>query len=217
MDIQKNRKIYVLDTSVLIEDPDVFYKLGDSEIIVPTAVIKEIDGLKKNADPEEHRAKAARKVARTLDRLGSYQDISTGAKTPVGSIIRISNQFTPIDDLASNMDNRVVGTAIRLREESGAKVILISTDGNMRSVARAYKIKAENYPFMMNDDPFSSSGTLPLGKDDFSRDYSYKPNSAGRSIHKNSRLHMLLSRRGAKRAALALIVFIIYLIIGFSK
>jgi predicted ribonuclease YlaK len=211
MDIKKNKKIYVLDTSVLIEDPDVFYKLSSSEIVVPTAVIKEIDGLKKNADPEDHRGKAARKVARTLDRLGSYQDISTGAKTPTGSIIRICNQYRPIDDLASNMDNRVVGTAIRLRENSGAKVILVSTDSNMRNVARAYKIRAENYPFMM-DDPFDKTETR---REDFSRGYSYRPQL--RDMHKGFRLNMPLSPKAAGKIALTLIVIIFYLIISLSK
>lgn len=145
------KKIFVIDTSVLIEDPDVLYKLGGNEIVIPTAVIKELDGLKRHPDPDDHRAKAARHVTRTLDMLGSYQDISDGAKTSAGSIVRICNQYQIIDDLASNMDNRVVGTAIRLQEEGTRRVILVSTDGNMRNVARSYKIKAENYPFFLGD------------------------------------------------------------------
>jgi len=145
------KKIFVIDTSVLIEDPDIFYKLGGHEIVVPTAVIKELDGLKRHPDPDEHRAKAARKVTRTLDMLGMYHDISDGAKTSAGSIVRICNQYQIIDDLASNMDNRVVGTAIRLQEEGAGHIILVSTDGNMRNVARSYKIKAENYPFFLGD------------------------------------------------------------------
>lgn len=149
--MDKKRKTYVLDTSVVIEDPDVFYKLGDGDVVIPTAVIKEIDGIKRNPDPEEPRAKAARKVARTLDRLGSYQDIATGARTSSGSKVRICSRYTAIDDLASNADNRIVGTAIKLKEESDEKVILVSTDGNMRNIARAYKITAENYPFYLGD------------------------------------------------------------------
>jgi predicted ribonuclease YlaK len=145
------KKIFVIDTSVLIEDPDVLFKLGGNEIVIPTAVLKELDGLKKHPDPDEHRAKAARQVTRTLDRLGSYQDISTGAKTSAGSIVRICNQYQVIDDLASNADNRIVGTAIKLKEEGTGRVILVSTDGNMRNVTRSYKIKAENYPFSLGD------------------------------------------------------------------
>ena len=145
------KKIFVIDTSVLIEDPDVLFKLGGNEIVIPTAVLKELDGLKKHPDPDEHRAKAARRVTRTLDMLGSYQDISTGARTSVGSIVRICNQYQLIDDLASSADNRIVGTAIKLKEEGIGRVILVSTDGNMRNVTRSYKIKAENYPFSLGD------------------------------------------------------------------
>ena len=39
------KKIFVIDTSVLIEDPDVLFKLGGNEIVIPTAVLKELDGL----------------------------------------------------------------------------------------------------------------------------------------------------------------------------
>jgi rRNA-processing protein FCF1 len=145
------KKIFVIDTSVLIEDPNVLFKLGGNEIVIPTAVIKELDGLKRHPDPDEHRAKAARQVTRTLDMLGSYQDISTGARTSAGSIVKICNQYQVIDDLASSADNRIVGTAIRLKEQSAGRVILVSTDGNMRNVTRSYKIKAENYPFSLGD------------------------------------------------------------------
>lgn len=145
------KKIFVIDTSVLIEDPDVLFKLGGNEIVIPTAVLKELDGLKKHPDPDEHRAKAARQVTRTLDMLGSYQDISTGARTSAGSIVRICNQYKVIDDLVSSADNRIVGTAIKLKEEGIGRVILVSTDGNMRNVTRSYKIKAENYPFFLGD------------------------------------------------------------------
>jgi rRNA-processing protein FCF1 len=145
------KKIFVIDTSVLIEDPDVLFKLGGNEIVIPTAVLKELDGLMKHPDPDEHRAKAARRVTRTLDMLGSYQDISTGARTSAGSIVRICNQYKVIDDLASNADNRIIGTAIKLKEEGNGRIILVSTDGNMRNVTRSYKIKAENYPFSLGD------------------------------------------------------------------
>jgi predicted ribonuclease YlaK len=147
----RQESIYVIDTSVLIEEPDIFFKLGNNQIVIPTAVIKEIDGLKKNPDPGERRAKAARKVARTLDMLGSLQDIAAGARTSAGSIVRICSRHTAIDDLASNADNRIVGAAIKIKEETQGNVILVTTDGNMRNVTRAYGIKAENYPFYLDD------------------------------------------------------------------
>ena len=142
-----NGKVLVVDTCVFIKDPDIFYKIGNDEIVVPGAVIKELDGLKRHPDPENPKARAARKVSRILDELGSRQDISKGARTSAGSTVRIFTSYKMIDDLASNADNRIVGAALALREKTGRDIVLVSMDGNMRNVARGYSLTAANYPF----------------------------------------------------------------------
>jgi PhoH-like ATPase len=142
--LQVNRKTYVLDTCVLIDDPDIFYKLGKSQIVIPSAVIKELDGLKRSWDPD--RAKPARQVTRILDRLSRRQDIKLGAITSAGSIVRIYSSHAVIDDLASGADNRIVGTAIQLKQDTVDYVILVTHDGNMRNIARSYGVAAESYP-----------------------------------------------------------------------
>ena len=142
-----NCKVLVVDTCVFIKDPDIFYKVGNDEIVVPGAVIKELDGLKRHPDPEDPKARAARKVTRILDELGSRQDIAKGARTSAGSTVRIFTSYKKIDDLASNADNRIVGAALELREKTGRDIVLVSMDGNMRNVARGYSLAAANYPF----------------------------------------------------------------------
>jgi predicted ribonuclease YlaK len=204
--LEMKKKIYVLDTSVLIEDPDALYKFKGNELVIPTAVIKEIDGLKKDHDPDSGRGKAAREVARTLDRLGSYQDISEGAKTSAGTSIRICTQYKAIDDLASNADNRIVGTAIKLKEETDSQVILVSTDGNMRNITRAYKIRAENYPFYRGDE-------IDLPKTELLKERrlpDYQRVSAYNKANGNG-LNREVSRRGYI-LGISLIVLLIYLI-----
>lgn len=141
-------KIYILDTTVLLYDPNLMYELGDSTIIIPTAVIKELDGIKRSE--EENKAKAARQVARTLDRLGSCGDLSAGVKLPTGGILRVYTGYEGIDDLASQTDNRVIGAAIRLKKETEGRVIVLTTDTNMRTIARSYGLKGEFYPFGMD-------------------------------------------------------------------
>lgn len=146
--MKKKRKIYVLDTSVVISDPDVFYRLSDVEIVIPTAVVREVDGLKKHPNPDEPRALAARKVARILDKLGATQNITTGALTSSGSTVKICSRYTVIDDLDSDADNRILGTTIKLTEEyNREEIILLTADRNMRTIARAYGILAQHYPF----------------------------------------------------------------------
>ena len=68
---QTSGKVLVVDTCVFIKDPDIFYKVGNDEIVVPGAVIRELDGLKRHPNPENQKARAARKVSRILDELDS--------------------------------------------------------------------------------------------------------------------------------------------------
>ena len=140
----EKKKTYVLDTTVLIYDPDVFYKLGDADIVIPLAVISELDGL-KNSDSELV-AKAARKVARTLERFGSYADLISGVKLPTNAVLSIYKEYEVIDDLESQADNRIVGAAIKIKKQIGKEVVISTSDTNMRIVARAYGIKADHYP-----------------------------------------------------------------------
>lgn len=136
----KGIRTYVTDTSVLITNPDVVYTLA-GVVVVPAAVIREIDGLKRS-DKEEV-AKAARKIARLLDRLGSRGNIAEGVNLNSVVRIRVVTSSRPIDGLSSERDNRIVGTAVALRD-MGEDVVLLTTDTNMRTIARAYGITAES-------------------------------------------------------------------------
>jgi PhoH-like ATPase len=141
--------VYVIDTSVLIADPKVFFRLGRSQIVIPLAVMKELDGLKKSSNPS--RAGAARRVTRILDVLSSNQDIACGAETFAGSLVRIFSRYLAVDGLASDADNKIVGTALSIKHETGIdNVVLLTTDGNMRNVSRAFGLRAENYPLGLN-------------------------------------------------------------------
>ena len=141
--------VFVVDTSVIIDDPNIFFNLGRKWIIVPTAVIRELDGLKLSTDSKK--AGAARRASKTLDNMGYRQDISFGAITSAGSVVRILNQFMKVDGLASAADNRIVGSAIRLQmENKHYNVVLMTNDRNMRNITRSYGIRAERYPFRVD-------------------------------------------------------------------
>jgi predicted ribonuclease YlaK len=118
-------------------------------VLVPTAVIGELDGLKRSTDSKK--AGATRTASRTLDYLGYSQNIAFGAITSAGSVVRILNRFMKVDDLASSADNRIVGSAIRLQmENKHYNVVLITNDRNMRSIARSYGIRSERYPLRID-------------------------------------------------------------------
>ena len=153
-------KTYVLDTTVLIYDPDIMFKTGEADWVIPLAVIREIDGL-KNSD-KDLVAKAARQIARTLDRFGSYGDLSAGVKLPTGRILRIIEGFEKIDALASDADNKILGAALLLKN-AGENVTLFTVDANMRTVARVYGIKAEYSPFFDIELPQGASESIDAG------------------------------------------------------
>ncbi|MDA8085735.1 MAG: PIN domain-containing protein [Nitrospiraceae bacterium] len=139
-------KAYVLDTSALLYDPDLIYELGAGDMaVIPTAVIKELDIHKKDDDGH---GRAARDIARTLDTLGFYKNLAEGGQLMTGTILRTCTEFKKITDFKSDIDNRVVGTALKLKG-SHKYVAVVSRDKEMRDVARAHGLKAKNYPFSL--------------------------------------------------------------------
>lgn len=155
-----SKRTYVVDTSVLIADPDVLLKLGGCTIVVPMAAIGELDRFKRSADAQDPRAKAARRVTRILDALGTEQDISTGARTPSGSSLMIYRSHAAINGLSSSADNKVIGAAVKIRNAMRTEVVVLSNDRNMRNVSRAYGITATAYPFSAHSSPASRNGKL---------------------------------------------------------
>jgi len=139
--------VYVVDTSVLIADPEVFFRLGRSQIVIPAAVIQELDGLQKSSNPA--RAGAATRVKGLLHELGGRLDEAYRAATYTGATVRIFGRYMIIRGLASYTDNRIVGTALRLKLETGNAntIVLLTIDAKMRQLARAHGINAETYPF----------------------------------------------------------------------
>lgn len=157
----KPRKVYVLDTTVLIYDPDIMSKTAEADWVIPLVVIRELDGL-KNSD-KELVAKAARQIARTLDRLSSYGDLVTGVKLPTGRTLRVFAGYESVDALTSDADNKILGAALSLKN-SGEDVTLFTTDTNMRTVARAYGVKAEYTPIFDIEIPQATASARNTAK-----------------------------------------------------
>ena len=141
--------VYVLDTSVVINDQDVFCKLGPHRIIVPIAVKKELNGLQLSTVTTK--ADAAAKAARTLDDLAYRQNITFGAITPAGAFIRIFKRYMPVSELEGWADNRIVGAALQLQEENRHyTVVLLTNDKRMRHITKSFGLRAEGYPLSMD-------------------------------------------------------------------
>jgi len=66
-----------------------------------------------------------------------------GTSLSIGGRLFVTPEHDRIEDIESDADNRIVGTAVRVRRETGTSVTVLITDTNMRTVSRAHGLRAE--------------------------------------------------------------------------
>jgi PhoH-like ATPase len=141
-------KIFVLDTNVLLHDPQAIFKFEENTVVIPIYVIEEVDQFKKELS---ERGRNARLIARTLDELREQNghSLQDGVDIAEGGRLVIA---TPADaELWRSRDNRqmdhaILGTALELRDaQPERKVIFVTMDSNLRIRADALGLIAENY------------------------------------------------------------------------
>lgn len=138
------KKLYILDTNVLLHDPFSITKFEDNTVIIPMSVIEELDSFKTAAD---ERGKNARVVSRFLDELRSKGRLNAGVKLDSGGILKVELdhvQVLPKEFKLQEMDNRILNTSYWYEQEKH-NVILITKDINLRLKAEAIGLKAQDY------------------------------------------------------------------------
>ncbi len=137
-------KIYVLDTNVLLDDPRAIFDYQDDEVIIPLAVLEELDNQKKQTSDIGYNA---RETSRILDELRHKGKLNEGIELENGGKLKIvidkKELKLPPHLSATKYDNRILSTAINLVEEnSEKKVIMVSNDINLRLIANAFDVEA---------------------------------------------------------------------------
>ena len=140
----------VLDTCVLLADPDSLYAFGDADIVIPLTVIEELDGHKNRLDDV---GRAARTVVRDLERLrvDSGGDFREPVALPTGGTLRVAINGLVLDRVASHglnpekADNRILAAALGLTEEGAVRVKVVSADAALRIKASQLGLVAEDY------------------------------------------------------------------------
>jgi len=139
-------KTYVLDTNVLLSDPDSINSFEDNNLLIPILVLEELDKHKTRNDDV---GRNARQVSRALDAMrvdGSFHD---GVKTRGGGIIRIVP--SPQDpatllpkelSVSSSVDNMIIGFMLSYKDEN---IVLVSKDINIRVKCDAMGLKCQDY------------------------------------------------------------------------
>ncbi len=142
------KKLFVLDTSVLIHDPKgALQAFEEHEVVIPVIVVEELDGLKRNPIVGPN----ARDILRQLDALRTQGDVTKGVSTPGGGKIRFDMDGDDSLVLASGFDrfkpdNIILQTAQRLKKSAPSDlVVVVSKDTAMRIKAQAFGLVAEDY------------------------------------------------------------------------
>ncbi|MBD3421259.1 MAG: DUF2075 domain-containing protein [Chitinivibrionales bacterium] len=145
----RSKKIFVLDTNVILHDSVCIHQFEEHDIVLPITVLEELDHFKKGNESINFHA---REFVRTLDTLSGDKIFNGGVKIGPrhGRIqIKLDEQFHP--DLAFNFnttkhDHRILNTAYCLAQHSDKRtIILVSKDVNLRMKAKAIGLLSEDY------------------------------------------------------------------------
>ncbi len=146
------KKIYVLDTNVLLQEPRSIFSFEDNEVVIPAVVLEEVDSKKRNLDEI---GRNARQVSKIIDRLRTLGKIHKGIPLESGGTFRIElnhRSFVKLQEVFNEKtnDNRILAVALNLhleeeKKENGRPVILVSKDVLVRVKADAVGLQAEDF------------------------------------------------------------------------
>lgn len=178
------KRLFVLDTNVLMHDPTALFRFQEHDIFLPMVVLEEMDHSKKGVSEV---ARNVRQVSRFLDDL-----ISAHASVPLGEGLPLNNewlqangkggasgklffqteildQHLPTGLPGDSPDNTILAVALSLQAKyKDRDVILVSKDINLRIKASIVGLKAEDY---YNDQVLDDTDLLPTGFHELPSDF----------------------------------------------
>lgn len=139
-------KNFILDTNVLLHDPNSLTNFEENNVILPIEVIEEIDRFKREGS---ELGQNARTVSRRLDELRGEGRLSEGVKLKKGGLLKVVVRTTANakdNGHSHHVDNRILALAQFIREsEPDIPAILVTKDINLRIRADALGLAAEDY------------------------------------------------------------------------
>ncbi len=160
----RGKRIYVLDTNVLMHDPTALFRFEEHDVFLPMTVLEELDAAKKGTSEVSRNARQVSRFINELIENGNGKHIEQGLelRLPQGiqlergaNVGRLYFQTREIDEPVAGKkrqlpDNLILASIVGLREgkSKGAndgQVVLVSKDINLRIKASIYGIAAEDY------------------------------------------------------------------------
>lgn len=140
-----SKKLYILDTNVLIHDPKSMLEFQGAMVGIPLTVIEELDHFKTD---NSQRGFSAREAIRTLDKLRSQGSLREGVVLEHGGTVQVlpydAEQVCAKLFGEDEPDNRILSVAF-YKQQAGYDVVFITKDLNMRVKADAIGLPAVDY------------------------------------------------------------------------
>lgn len=149
--MKENKKVYCLDTNVLLTDSSCLFAFEENDILIPLKVLEEIDNHKKRQDSVGAQARIINRILDELRQKGSLIDgVSRGDKLGNLYVSRCNTSWIPDDLDIDDADNIIIATAISFEQErklteKNIEVVFVSRDINVRVKADALDVKCQDY------------------------------------------------------------------------
>jgi PhoH-like ATPase len=171
------KKSFILDTNVLLHDPQALFRFEDNDLVIPMTVIEEIDRFKKELSET---GRNARQFSRIMDGLRAKAKLIEGVELETGGHLRVDlyteehMKGLPPELRTDRGDNRILAVALDVKSRSEKMVILVTKDTNLRIKADAIGLTAEDYESdkVSLEDLYSGTAQVFLPRDDIDRFYS---------------------------------------------
>lgn len=146
----KGKKIFVLDTSVILYNHNAINEFGDNDVAIPITVLEELDNFKKGNTSKNFEA---REFIRFLDKISGKTTMENWRRLngpEKGKFKVVMNENSNLDARKifddNKPDHRILNAAIKLKEDNpDRKVILVSKDINLRLKAKSLSLTAEDF------------------------------------------------------------------------
>jgi PhoH-like ATPase len=153
------KRIYVLDTNVLMHDPTALFRFEEHDVFLPMTVLEELDHNKKGPSEVSRNARQVSRFINELIEANGAQHIAKGLKlvrpqglrlhrdSQIGRLLFQTQAATHAPNADGSVpDNRILAAILQLREQSPSMpVVLVSKDINLRIKAQIYGVTAEDY------------------------------------------------------------------------
>jgi PhoH-like ATPase len=141
-------KTYILDTNVLLHDPEALYRFEENDLVIPMTVIEEIDRFKKDLNET---GRNARHFSRMIDKLRTQGKLVDGVQLENGGSLKVELytedrlKSLPPELRYDRGDNRILAVALALKNGTDRPVVFVTKDTNLRIKADVVGLKAEDY------------------------------------------------------------------------